>query len=656
MTSSLRDLASELRADTVSAKAVPMLAAGLTSGLALLVAQVAYGSLIFSGQLAPYSSQGIGLVLFGNFAACLIIALLGGFRGAISGLSPALVIVMAQVGATMGAEGETLFVTTASALIIGAVATGTCFLVIGRYRLAKLVRFVPYSVAGGFVAGIGGAVCLAAMSLMGAETDWHSIPALVKPEVLWKWGPGVAFGIALYSAMKRWGRPFVLPIGVALSIGAYHLVLSLLGISGDEARSAGLLLTSTSEARLWPALAPMDLAYVDWAAMVMQFPTLLLLMLVALIVVIMNLAGLEMAANQDLDWNREFQAAGVANVVAGLGGGTTASMIVPASLRSRLFGATTRLTGIVAALVIAAALFLGDGWLELVPVPLVGGILIFASLGMLDEGLLRSRKRLPLTEYGIIVLIAGVTVVLGLFEGVGAGMLATLVFFAVRLSRVDPIGSVFTLREHRSTKARSIPDRIILQHEGDRVPVWRLRGYVFFGSVYPLADQLKESLSGERRPACVMLDFTNVSGFDISAVNVLARFLRSAGTVNVKVVLSAPSEQVRAGLSRNLPPAEFASLRADPDFDSALERCEEIVIDAWGARASTIAEERDAVLEYAAADLDRYLERLACFEDLMEELRDWLEPRRYAAGEAITGAWHAQRRPAVADFRSGLRP
>ena len=54
-----------------SAKAVPALAAGFTSGLALLVAQVAYGTLIFSGPLAPHASQGVGLILFGNFAACL---------------------------------------------------------------------------------------------------------------------------------------------------------------------------------------------------------------------------------------------------------------------------------------------------------------------------------------------------------------------------------------------------------------------------------------------------------------------------------------------------------------------------------------------------------------------------------------------------------
>ena len=326
--SPMRSLASELRTDIVSAKAVPALAVGVTSGLGLLVAQIAFGSLIFSGLLAPYSSQGVGLVLFGNFAACLVIALAGGFCGAISGLSPTLVIVMAQIGATTNAEGDARFVTTAGALMIGAVATGVCFLLIGRYRLANLVRFVPYSVAGGFVAGIGVVVCLAAMSLMGADAGWRSIPALVEPSQLWRWAPGAAFGTGLYLAMKRWRHPLILPVSGALAVGATHLLLAVLEISGDEARAAGLLLTGTSEGSLWPAFRPADLARVEWTAIAMQLPGLLTLMLLGLIVVVMNLAG----------------------------------------------------------------------------------------LGMLDEGLVRSRKRLPWSEYAIILLIVGVKSVFGLLE------------------------------------------------------------------------------------------------------------------------------------------------------------------------------------------------------------------------------------------------
>ena len=542
---------------------------------------------------------------------------------------------MATIGFTMDAEGDALFATTSVALIISAVATGACCLLIGQFRLANLVRFIPYPVTGGFVAGIGGAVCLAAMSLMGAKPDWQTIPALLEPSVLWRWSPGAAYGIALYLAIKRWGNPLILPVSVALAGAAYHLALASLGISVEAARAEGLLLTSTADGNLWPALFPADLAQVQWASMAEQVPYMLTLILVAFICVIMNFAGLELATNQELDWDREFRVTGVASTIAGLGGGTVATFVVPASLRSKLLGATTRLTGVVAALVIGIALFLGDGILEFVPASLVGGgILIFAGLGMLDEGLVKSRKRLPSSEYGIILLIFIAIMSFGLIEGVGVGMLATLVFFAVRLSRVDPIASQFTARERESKKARPVPDRAILLEEGERVQAYRLRGYLFFGSVCPLADHLRQSLSGASRPTCLLLDFSAVSGFDFSAVNVLSRFLQTVHAAGVRVVLSALSAGLQTGLKHNLPPAVHAELLVEPDVDRALERCEDIIIAEWRTKAD---ERRASLMEHTFDDFERYLERQIDFENLLEELRPYLSPRQYAAGEALVG-------------------
>ena len=624
-----------LRARILSSPSLPALSAGITAGLGLLAAQVAFGIFIFSGALAPYSSQGVGLVLFGNFAACLLIALGGGYRGVIAGLSPLLVLVMATIAATMKTDSEMLFATTACVLIISAVATGMCCLLVGRFRLANLLRFIPYPVAGGFVAGIGGAVCLAAISLMGVNLDFRA--AALEPVVLWTWLPGLAYGIALYGAMKRWRNPLILPTSVLLAVGAYHLALFTLDISGSEARAAGLLLISTAQGNLWPALWPADLAHVDWPAIVGQIPNMVTLISIALICIIMNVAGLEVAVDEDLDWNREFRTTGVASIVAGFGGGTIATIVVPASLRSKLFHATTRLTGVIAACVIGTALLFGDGMLGLVPTAFVGGMLIFAGLGMLDQGLVKSRERLPGPEYAIILLIFVAIIFFGLLEAVATGVVATLVFFAVRLSRVNPIESSFTARERQSNKARSVPDRAILLAEGDRVQVYRLQGYIFFGSVSVLANRLRNSLDGSSQPSCLMIDFTDVSGFDFSAVNVVARFVKRANAAGVHVVLSGMSEKLRFGLERNVTPSVFAELWPEPNTDLGLERCEELIITAWKADTATMGQRRTSLLQHTLDDLERHLEQQVRFEDLIEALRPWLIPRHYAAKELLAG-------------------
>jgi len=325
-------------------------------------------------------------------------------------------------------------------------------------------------------------------------------------------------------------------------------------------------------------------------------------------------------------------------VVAGLGGGTVATLIVPSSLRSKYLKATTRLTGVVAASIIGIALFLGDGMLEFVPTALIGGILVFAGIGMVDEGLVRSCKRLPWVELSIILVIFIIIIFFGLIEGVAAGMLATLVFFVVRLSRVNLIDTQFTSREHHSSKARPIPDRVILLEEGWRVLAYRLRGYIFFGSAGPLIDHLRSTLEGPSRPACLMLDFASVSGFDFSAVNVLSRFMQAANEAGVKVVLSAAPEQFRSDLERNLPAPVFKDLVLETNVDRALEHCEELVIAEWRTDSTTADRRRTTLLEHAADDLEHHLERQIHFEDLMEELQKWFLPRNYRADEVLMRA------------------
>ena len=629
-----QNILSEFRVEIESSKIVPALATGFSSGLGLLVAQIAFGSFIFSGELAHYSSLGIGLVLFGNFAACLIISITSGYRGAIAGLSPALVIIMALIAFSMNAEGEQLFVTVVVAFMICAAATGISSLVIGHFRIANLLRFIPYSVACGFVAGIGGAVCLAAMSISGVDLKWRNLSANFDPAVLINWAPGIVFGTVIYIAVKRWRNSWLFPVSMLIAVAAYHVGLVFFNISVDEARAAGFLL-SVSEENIWPALWPSDLLRVDWAAIVGQIHNMLMLIMIAYICIIMNIAGLELAVNQDLNWDREFKSTGLASIVSGLGGGTVSTLIVPASLRSKLFRAHTRLTGIVAAAVIGCALFLGDELLEIIPVALIGGILVFAGLGMVDEGLVKSWKILPLSEYSVILLIFFIINLIGLIEGVTAGVLLTLVFFTVRLNRVNPIKDQFTARERHSKMARSVPDRAILRAEGDRVQAYRLRGYIFFGSVVPLVENLRNSLTDAT--SCLMLDFTAVSGVDFSAVRVFSKFLEKLHADETHLVLVGLSDMLRSGLEQNLQPEIFKTIHVEPDADFGLERCEDIIITEWNADAAKTDPRGIRLFDATADDIEFRLEQQIQFEELIEELEHWLIPREYSANEILTG-------------------
>ena len=638
--SPIMNLIAELRADMRSAKALPALSIGVVLGVIELVYVIVFGSLIFFGPLAPYVSQGVAMVAFGAFAICLTIALTGGYRGAVSNQPMACVMMLATIVSAVALEGDALegdvlFLTATAIVVVSSIAAGVCFAAIGQFGMADLLRFTPYPVVCGVLAGIGGLALLSGLSMMRATPDLLALSSLLEISVLWNWGPGAAYGLALFLALKRWDGLAVFPVSFALGAVLYHGSLPLLGISGEEARAAGLLFASVMEGTLWPPFQPGDLTRVDWIEVVTHIPEMLALVAVTLLCGVIYLGSFELATNRELEWNREFRAAGWANAIAGLGGGPAGCINSPMSIFNHRFGAETRLTGIVAALVVGSMLLVGDALLTLVPVPLLAGVLLFVGLRLLDEWLVKSRRRLPRTDYAIVLAIFVTVAFVGFAEGVGVGMAITTVLFAVRLSRVDPIETEFTARERHSNRSRPIADRAILIAEGDRVHGYRLRGHLFFGGAYALASRLKQSLSLDPPPACILVDFEAVSGLDFSAVSSLCGFIRASHDTAVPVALSAAPENCRSGLERNLPPPMFAALVFEPDCDRALERCEDLVI---AARRSDLRRENgsgDTVLDRFAGEIESQLDRRILFEDIAHELREWLEHRDYDPGRAI---------------------
>ena len=262
----------------------------------------------------------------------------------------------------------------------------------------------------------------------------------------------------------------------------------------------------------------------------------------------------------------------------------------------------------------------------------MGGVLLFTGIAMIEEWLVKIRRRVPATDYAIIVVMFLTITIFGFFEGVGIGMAITIVFFVVRLSRMDAIESRYTARDRHSKRSRPIPDRAILRAEGERAQAYRLQGYIFFGSGHPLAERLKESLDREPRPKCVLLDFEAVSGVDFSSVNAVCRFMRAARDKGTAVVLCAAPDQLKGELKRNLPPPVFENAHFAADADLGLERCEDLLIEDSREKDDAQA---GALLDQVADAMERHLDRQSEFEALTEALGDWVQVRYYGPDESI---------------------
>ena len=631
----MKSLFKELAEDATSPKMVPALALGLVIGVLLVVIGVSFAAMIFSGPLAPLATRGAGLTLFGAASLCGFLALSSSFRAAISTPQDAPVAVLATMGvpvaAAMGmSDPNATFATMLAAMSIATLATGIALIAIGQFRLTRYFRFMPYPVVGGFLAGGGWMLVKGGISVMSSiSPDIDTLPMLFEGMHIWKWSPGALYAISLWLVLKRWSHFLILPCSIVMVTAAYYVTFHVLGISLIDARAEGILLSGVPSSGLWPAFSLSDLQAVRWDVVFDQTPIMITVMLVTMMGLLLNISGLELGSGTDIDFDREFRNAGLANTLGGLGGSAPGSHTLSLSLLCSSSGAYTRLAGLITAGVIAAVLFMGGSVLEYFPLPVLGGLLVFLGIDIMDSWLRATRRRLPLSDYLVLGVIFLVICFSGFLEGVAVGLVITVVLFIIRLSRVDIIHGNFTGLTLHSRINRSIPQRTILQQHGEHIRGYTLNGYLFFGSASLLVETLKQELRKPPQPWCILLDFKGVSGFDISAANAFQRFIASAHAEHVRIVLTETSPRFMNMLQRILPAGSFNTLVTAQDLDRGMEACEEIILTEYAERTAQQANAEDMLFEQSVDDMMAHLDRQVLFEELVENLRPWLQECHY---------------------------
>jgi MFS superfamily sulfate permease-like transporter len=130
-----------------------------------------------------------------------------------------------------------------------------------------------------------------------------------------------------------------------------------------------------------------------------------------------------------LEANRELVALGVSNIASGLIRGMPVGAGFSASSANESAGATSRLAGLCAATVMAAAIAVVGGQIARVPEPVVAAVVISALLHALDPRPLVRLWRLNKDQYVAAVAVVGVMVlgvVDGMFVAVALSIAATL--------------------------------------------------------------------------------------------------------------------------------------------------------------------------------------------------------------------------------------
>lgn len=636
-TSVLRELASDLRSPLL----LPGLSIGVVVGLMVIVVKISFASMVFSGPMSVHVSSGIGMMLGGSLVFILVTTLTSRIRSVISVPQDAPTALFAVVATAIAASsanpaGQQAFITTAAALILSALATGLLFFLVGHFQLADLFRFMPYPVISGFLAGTGWLMTRGSFEVMtDRPLTADVLPVLFAPELLILWLPGLVYALVVFVLMRRFSSFLILPGSLVGAVLLYHAVLWMSGTSLAQAQQLSMLYRPFAETALWPAYRPAQFLDVDWGLIARQAPTLAVLPFISLIGQLLNCGGIELAARKEYDMNVELKVNGFANGVAGLAGGGPGYNAIGYSVMGIRTGANTRLVGLTVSLLLILSLTIGSGVLVLVPKAILGGFLLLLGFFFIFDWLVDTAKKMPRSDHVLVLLIFLIISVVGYMQGVLFGLLMTMLFFVIRFSRVPLIQDRGDLSQRRSHRVRPLPQQVILARHGSKAQLYRLSGYIFFGSVTTLINSITESAKRENSsaPAIIILDFQEVNGYDISSVSNFVRLIIRFAGQNVRFAFSATPDGFRELLAQNLDHTLSEQIGFFPESENALQWAEDWIIsgesELMNAQTESGRTARDELFERASDDMLAALERQARVEQLIETCSPYLVAERY---------------------------
>jgi sulfate permease, SulP family len=602
------------------------LAAGVIIGAVEVVLAVAFAALVFGGDLVRKLGDGIGLYLVAAALTLGFLAWRAGSRGVVGSVQDAATAVLAGIAVTMadrvaalaleaqraGAtdyERPDIFLTVIGATLLVTVLCGVVFSTLGRFRAGNLVRFVPYPVVGGFLAGTGwllfnGGIFVAG----GVGLHWNTVELLFGPVTLKRWVPALAFGVILLVAVRLVKKPLVIPIVIGAGLVAFAIGMLVTGSSIEAAKLGRWLLGPFESARLWEPWTLRAITGADWSGVLSQWAGIATAVFVATIAILFNVSGTEVVLHRDLDTNQELRDAGLLNVISGALGGIPGYHALSLTALAERMSVSAKVAGLIAAAVPLAAVIFGASVIELIPRMIVGGVLVFLGLAFMVDWLWDKRKVLPPVEYAVVVVILAVIIGRGYLDGVVVGLVMAVVLFAVNYGRIELVREVALGETYHSNVDRPAAERARLKARGDQVQILRLNGFVFFGSANGLLERIRKRV--ESAPLrFLVIDLRRVTGVDSSGVVAFVKVVHLAEANGFELVFTGASDRVREQLRQGQVVESEGIVRFEPDLDRGLQRCEEGLLEGAEPEPIVVADASSDGLAGMPPGLRTYLER-----------------------------------------------
>lgn len=565
------------------------LAANALSGFVASLLTIAYclsfSALLFQGELKAGFSMCLWGLLAGTAIAGFYVALTTTLPPAEAGPDNPAVAVLSVLattvsGAVLGAGGsaDRAIDHVLISFSIATLVTGVVLYAVGVLRLAQVVRFIPYPVIAGFLAASGWLLLTGGIEVVtGKDFSLADMANAIPADTLPKLVVGALFAAGVYGLKAKTGGLYVLPVAF---VGGSLLLDLILYQQGLKNEASGWFLAGTTDIEAWVPLQTIATGTIDWSVFLTAAPEIGAIAGVTVIALMLDVTGLEVARTASADFDHEFRSNGIAGMLSAPLGGIMGNLSLNGSRLLDETGGFERVSGVIASLVAAAVALANIDLPGYVPAPILAGLLMYLGLVVLNDVLLRSPAQQAWTDFGLAIAIMAAIVSLGYLAGVVFGFIAACLTFAFNYSRVAVIRRHLTRVVYASNMERSAAAERMLQEDGDRIHIFWLAGFIFFGSSNGVLENIRAAISKSQpgRQRYAVLDFSEVSGFDTSAILSLVKLRNFADEKGVTLAFAGLSKRLASSFAHVGFLTPKSTHRIFNSRNEALEWCEDQIL------------------------------------------------------------------------------
>lgn len=496
--------------------------------------------------------------IYSAIISSIIVALLGGSRVQITGPTGAFIIITQTIISNYGLDG----------LILSTILAGIMLILMGVFRLGKLIKFIPAPITIGFTGGIAVTIfTLEIKDFLGLTIDkmpsnffgkWYTYLTNLS-DVNYQ---SLLLGTLCILILVIWPKVNkVIPNSlIAIIIGTCIAYFGNLDV-----KTLGEIPKTLST----PALPHLSLDDV-FNLIQPAFTIAILIAMQALLSAVVT-DGLIHSRHRS---SMELIAQGIANIVLGLFACIPATGGVARSISNVKNGGRTPIAAIFHGLTLFLFLMVGMPLIRHVPLCVLSAILIIVSYNMFNVKAFLSYTKAPKSDVAVLIASCVLTFAFDLVLAIEVGMVLACGLFMKRMADVTRVRSWKYLEEYDDCDDDNEKDSLQLKEVPTHTLVFELNGPLFFGA----ADKLLFIQNEVKKDTkVVILRMRSVPAVDVTALNTLKRLQNSFEMKGIRLILSHVQEQPYSVMKKAGFISKIGSNNICPNIDLALSHAQCVI-------------------------------------------------------------------------------